>query len=64
MKEKELFRDNLERIDRAFPDREILTIGELKRYTGLSDNRTVRKFLKMDNGQKVLSKCQLASRLS
>lgn len=63
-REKELFRDNLMRIDAMFPDKEILLIGDIKKYVGFKDPRTVRKFLKMSKNEKSLSKCQLASRLS
>ena len=35
-REKELFRDNLERLDQAFPGRELLTQTEAARYCGVS----------------------------
>ena len=35
MREKEGFRDNLERIDAAFPGREMLNVSEVSRFTGL-----------------------------
>lgn len=43
-REKELFRDNLERLDRAFPGKELLTIQDVAQYTGLCAN-TVRRYL-------------------
>ena len=63
-REKELFRDNLARIDAAFPEKEILFITDLKKYFGVKDPRTVRRLLKMPRNEKSLTKCQLASRLS
>ena len=63
-REKELFRDNLARIDTVFPEKEVLFITDLKKYLGIKDPRTVRKLLKMPKNEKSLTKCQLASRLS
>lgn len=63
-REKELFRDNLVRLDEAFPGKEILTIADLKQYLGFMDSRTVKRFLKMQKNEKMLSKCVVASRLS
>lgn len=34
--EKELFRDNLERLDKAFPGRELLTQTEAAAYCGVN----------------------------
>lgn len=63
-REKELFRDNLARLDAVFPEKEILFIADLKKYFGVKDPRTVRRLLKMPKNEKSLTKCQLASRLS
>ena len=41
-REKEGFRDNLERIDAAFPDKELLTVTDIAKFEG-SDRGTVRK---------------------
>jgi len=35
-REKELFRDNLERLDAAFPNKEMLTQKEVSKFTGIS----------------------------
>ena len=35
MREKEGFRENLERINAAFPDKEMLNVSEVSRYIGL-----------------------------
>ena len=40
--EKELFRDNLERLDAAFPGQEMLKQVEVARYCGMALN-TVKK---------------------
>lgn len=41
-REKECYRDNLERLEEAFPDKEILCISDVVRYTG-KNYRTVKK---------------------
>ena len=41
-REKECFRDNLERISERFPGKEMLSIKEVTDYTGL-DRKTVKK---------------------
>ena len=42
MREKRDFRDNLERLDNAFPDKELLTQTECAKYLGVS-NKTVKR---------------------
>ncbi len=42
-REKEDFRDNLERLEEKFPDKEMLSAREVADYLGL-DIRTVRKY--------------------
>ena len=41
-REKESYRDNIERISERFPGKEMLTVAEVVVYTGL-DRRTVKK---------------------
>ena len=41
-REKESFRDNLERLDQAFPGKELLSAADVAKYTGLHI-QTVRK---------------------
>ena len=36
-REKELFRDNLERLDAAFPNKEMLTQKDVSKYTGIGE---------------------------
>nr|DAH29617.1 MAG TPA: excisionase [Caudoviricetes sp.] len=43
-REKEGFRDNLERLDKAFPGKELLNQKDVVVYTGLSPH-TVQKYL-------------------
>lgn len=43
-REKESYKDNLERIKQAFPDREVLTIAEVARWMK-RDPRTVKREL-------------------
>ena len=44
-REKELFRDNLARLDDIFPGQEMLSVGDIKAYTGMKDVKTVKKYL-------------------
>lgn len=61
-REKELFRDNLERLDKAFPDKEWLWQKDVMSYTGIRDTRAAIKRFGVDkNG---ISKVKLASLLS
>lgn len=48
-REKEAYRDNLERICAAFPNREVLTVAEVARYLG-KDRRTLQKWLPFQKG--------------
>lgn len=43
-REKESYRDNLERIKDAYPTKEMLNIKEVVDFTGLSRNAVVRMF--------------------
>lgn len=61
-REKELFRDNLERLDKAFPDKEILNYADVLKYTGFKDYRAVKKRFNMT--KQGISKVKLASALS
>jgi len=44
-KEKEAYRDNLERIIEHYPNREILTYKQVSEYLGICE-RTVKKYFK------------------
>lgn len=59
-REKELFRDNLERIDNYFPSRELLRKGEVVEYTGMSYKKVVKTFTFKGN---YISKVVLAREL-
>lgn len=66
-REKELFRDNLVRLDAAFPGRELLPLKEAAEYVGVSyktawaDKNFPKKFV----GRSLyVPKAQLASYLS
>ena len=60
-REKESFRDNLERINNAYPDKEILSKSDVVRYTGLNW-RTVEKLYTFKKNY--ISKVKLASEMS
>lgn len=60
-REKELFRLNLERLDKAFPNKEYLTSRDICDFTGL-ERHTVRKKFKYDG--KLISKVSLANQMS
>lgn len=67
MKEKEGYRDNLERINEQFPNKEMLTISEVARFIGIN-----RKKISKDWGKgftqigksKYITKSELAKRMS
>ena len=61
-REKELFRDNLARLDERFPDKEWLGLIEIRDYTGIKDNRTILKRFGITKAG--TSKVKLASLLS
>ena len=43
-REKPAFRDNLDRLDEAFPDRELLSVTEVARYLGKSSQTVAKRF--------------------
>lgn len=63
--EREAYRDNLERLKEQFPDKELLRIGEVQKFTGLS-YRSVRDRFKEEfkRGKGYISIATLARRLS
>lgn len=63
-REKELFRDNLARLDDIFPGQEMLSVGDIKAYTGMKDVKTVKKYFDLSKGENYISKCRFASLLS
>ena len=44
MREKVDFRDNLERLDKNFPDKELLTRAECAKYLGVSERTIKRRY--------------------
>lgn len=60
-REKEAYRDNLERICEKFPVRELLTIGDVCAFLGCSRNNKVIKSLPFKN--RYISKATLARAL-
>ena len=62
-REKENFRDNLERLDRAFPETEILTVKQVCAYTGFRSPNTVKKHYPFQKGG-YISKVALARAMS
>jgi len=61
MSEKPAFRDNLERIDTAYPQKEMLCKKEVQAFTGLN-YRTVNKMFPFQGNY--ISKVSLARTLS
>ena len=59
--EKEGFRDNMERLNEFFPNRELLSITDVVNFTG-RDRRTVVKFFNFRNN--FISKVEVARTLS
>ncbi|MBE6906148.1 MAG: hypothetical protein E7476_07765 [Ruminococcaceae bacterium] len=60
-REKEAYRDNLERIDSAFPGKELLTKKDVSEFTGANYKTVNRLFPFKDN---YISKATLARCLS
>ena len=60
-REKELFRDNLERLEEKFPGKELFNIKEVSEFCGI-DYRTTKKLFTFKNN--FISKMKLASELS
>ena len=60
-REKELFRDNLERLDAAFPNKEMLSQKEVSEFTGIGQ-WTIPKHFSFKNHY--ISKVKLARELS
>lgn len=63
MREKEAYRDNLVRLDEAFPDRELLTRADVAKFTGLSRNR-VGGLFPFDGKTNRIAKATLARAIS
>lgn len=60
-REKELFRDNIERLDKAFPNQEMLRRVDVCKFCGIN-YRTAEKMFSFKNCY--ISKAKLASELS
>lgn len=60
-REKELFRDNLERLDAAFPNKELLNQNEVSEFTGISKYNITKHFSFKNH---YISKLNLARELS
>ncbi len=57
-REKEDYRNNIEQLNRIFPEREMLTIRESMQILGYNSPNTVKKYLNFVNGK--ISKAALA----
>jgi hypothetical protein len=60
-REKPAYRDNIERIKLMFPDKEVLSIKDVQKFSGL-DYRTVKKLFDMPKNY--ISVAKLARELS
>lgn len=61
-REKADFRDNLERLNALFPDKEVLTTQDCMRVLGCKSPKTARKHLPLAKGR--ITKVALARALS
>lgn len=61
-REKQSFRDNLERICEVYPDKELLTMQEVREFLGISYHMT-RNLIQF-NKMKLVSKADLARQIS
>lgn len=59
-REKEGYRENIEQLNRLFPEREMLTVQETMQILGYGSKNTIKKYLgaKIVNGR--ISKAALA----
>jgi AraC-like DNA-binding protein len=64
-REKPLFRENLDRLDVKFPDKEVLQYADIAQYLGVSKS-TVQRHFKKEYNKKLhgISKSVVASALS
>lgn len=62
-REKDAYRDNLERLNEMFPDRELLMIKDVMAFCGISRN-TAKKWFKYNPVTKRISKADLARAVS
>lgn len=62
-REKIDFRDNLERLDKAYPNSEYLTVRQVCLYTGFTSPNTVKKYYPFQRGG-YISKVALARAMS
>ncbi len=60
-REKEAYRDNIERIKAFYPDKELLNMTEVSAFCGI-DIRTIKKILNIS--EKYISVASLARKLS
>lgn len=64
-REKESYRDNLERLDTRFPEGELLNVKNVKEFCGISEERAKEMFtFKKIGGRYYISKAVLARELS
>lgn len=61
-REKECYRDNLMRIDKRFPGKELLNIKEVAEFLGISPRKAKKDYFETDCT--FVSKVKLASLLS
>lgn len=60
-REKPTFRDNLERLDQRFPNKELLSIKDVISFTGMCYRTVISRF---DFQDRYISKANLARALS
>lgn len=60
-REKEGFRDMMERLNERFPEKELLSIADVSRFLGVSRD-TARKYVKLNAARKI-AKTDLARQI-
>ena len=68
-REKELFREYLERLDKIFPEKELLNVHEVSKFCGISEEKAKQRFpFTMEKGRGrntyYISKGKFANELS
>lgn len=63
-REKEGFRDNLALLNEAFPDRNMLRVVDISKFTGLSRNTVLSKYRFLPGSPKLVSKADFARQIT
>lgn len=63
-RERDGYRDNLELLNEAFPEKNLLRVVDVEKFTGLSRNTVLKRFKFMAGKPKLISKADFARQIS